>query len=108
MNTMYEIPVEIAAPLHPYRGTRKLFPTKFTAHAVKGATICSLLFFKNTNPTTVVSESVYIIGEKAKKGSNADASRYFSPNNKTIMSLNKIRNAPKQNIIIVIVSLTFI
>ena len=55
-----------------------------------------------TNPLTVVSEIVYIIGLNIRKGSIYAATLYFSPNKIANTSLNNIKDIPIKNIIIVI------
>ena len=60
---MYDMPVDIAAPLQPNRGTSIVFPIMFVTHAEAAISICILLFFIKEIPVTVVSEMVYIMAE---------------------------------------------
>ena len=67
-NTTYESPVEMAAPLAPYIGTKTVFPARLQIADIPATTIWAFVFFLKLIPITVVSEMVYIIGINVKKG----------------------------------------
>ena len=106
--TIYDNPVEIAAPSPAKIGTNKILPTILVKQAPNAVIICHWLFFINTIPLTVVSEIVYMIGLNIKKGIIVDAFLYFSPNNRTIKLLLVSKQIPIPNITKEIASFTLI